>query len=69
MTALTAQKPCTATAFRRITAKCSLSRYRLRMAIEFDVEELIGKVDAITATQLPLCGPSSDVPARQHPAD
>ena len=26
------------------------------MAIEFDVEELIGKVDAITATQLPYAG-------------
>ena len=53
---LTAQKPCAATAFRRVTAKCSPSRYRLRMAIEFDVEELIGKVDAITATQLPYAG-------------
>lgn len=32
------------------------SRYRFCMAIHFDVEDLIGKVDAITATQLPYAG-------------
>ena len=42
--------------FGRIAAKSSPPHYRLRMAIEFDVEELIGKVDAITATQLPYAG-------------